>query len=341
MKHFSPYLIASTFALGVLGHGYVDLVTIGGKQFPGSVPVDQLNGKAPAKDGVIRVIQTKSPVKNVTATHPEITCGWDPVAVHGIAVGNAGDMMQFEWANAAASNGFVRPSDSSFFVQHLIHSSQWIHNVGPILTYMAKCEPDCATFKANAKTNWFKIDQQSFDASTGTWVQQKIMNGAPSNVTIPKTLKSGQYLVRHEIIALHTAASLHGAEFYPSCTQLNVENGGSGGPADSELVHFPGAYKPRDPGILVDVFTPTIQATYTFPGPDVAAFVNSSSSSGGVVPSSPSTSSATPSTHNNAANSTASAVSGVCKKKKRSVEQQVVRPRYYSRIMRNIGLEGL
>ncbi|KAF8434124.1 hypothetical protein L210DRAFT_3649295 [Boletus edulis BED1] len=39
------------------------------------------------------------------------------------------------------------------------------------------------------------------------------MNGRPENVTIPATLQSGQYLIRYEIIALHLATTLGGADF--------------------------------------------------------------------------------------------------------------------------------
>ena len=55
-------------------------------------------------------------------------------------------------------------------------------------------------------------------------------------------------MLRHEIIALHLATSLGGAEFYPSCTQLRVGGSGSGTP--NQTVSFPGAYKDTDPGIF-------------------------------------------------------------------------------------------
>lgn len=120
-------------------------------------------------------------------------------------------------------------------------------------------------------------------------------------MTIPSTLQSGQYLIRHEIIALHLATTVGGAEFYPSCTQvtshvpapppeqiiqgrasfMQVNVGGSqvGMASASEEVTFPGGYSDTDPGIYdPSVFnTPT---QYTFPGPPVAAFVSGTSTSG-------------------------------------------------------------
>lgn len=71
--------------------------------------------------------------------------------------------------------------------------------------------------------------------------------------TIPPCLKKGFYLVRHEIIALHAAWTYPGAQFYPGCHQLNVTGGGSTVPS-ANLVSFPGAYKPTDPGVTYDAY---------------------------------------------------------------------------------------
>ena len=78
-------------------------------------------------------------------------------------------------------------------------------------------------------------------------------------ITIPKNLPSGQYLIRGEHvckltdleesvffsnessqIALHAASSYGGAQFYISCAQVNVVNGGNGSPGP--LVSIPGVY---------------------------------------------------------------------------------------------------
>jgi hypothetical protein len=76
--------------------------------------------------------------------------------------------------------------------------------------------------------------------------------GGSVTYTIPKCIPSGNYLVRHELIALHAAYSYPGAQFYPGCHQLKVVGGGSTNP--SSLVAFPGAYKASDAGITVDAY---------------------------------------------------------------------------------------
>ncbi len=43
------------------------------------------------------------------------------------------------------------------------------------------------------------------------------------DVTIPPDTPSGDYLLRAEVIALHTAGQAGGAQFYMSCYQLTGE----------------------------------------------------------------------------------------------------------------------
>ena len=93
------------------------------------------------------------------------------------------------------------------------------------------------------------------------------VNNKPASVTLPTQIAPGDYLVRHEIIALHLAVTLGGAEFYPSCTQIRV--GGSQTGTPNQTVSFPGAYNDNDPGIYdTSIYSPG--ASYTFPGGPVS-----------------------------------------------------------------------
>lgn len=116
---------------------------------------------------------------------------------------------------------------------------------GPVMTYMAKCTPNCASFKANTGTPWFKIDQFAFDKTkTPNWGSDYLAaQGAWWSVTIPPTIAAGEYLLRHEILGLHVAFQLNGAQFYPSCVHLKVTGGGTDVPSG---VGLPGAYDPND-----------------------------------------------------------------------------------------------
>lgn len=73
--------------------------------------------------------------------------------------------------------------------------------------------------------------------------------------TVPQCLAEGDYLFRVEHVALHSASSAGGAQFYLSCAQLRVTGGGSGSAKEpGELVSFPGAYKATDPGIMINIY---------------------------------------------------------------------------------------
>ena len=60
-----------------------------------------------------------------------------------------------------------------------------------------------------------------------------------------------------QIIALHLAVSVGGAEFYPMWAQVMIGGNGNGSP--SPTVSFPGAYSDTDPGI----YDPDVSQTFS------------------------------------------------------------------------------
>ena len=107
------------------------------------------------------------------------------------------------------------------------------------------------------------------------------------SVKIPEATPPGDYLIRHEIIALHIATTQGGAEFY------RVSKGDVTPIHPSDTVSLPGAYSDTDPGILVptvslslavqyisahpraQIFDPV--KNYQFPGPAISNVVTGSS----------------------------------------------------------------
>jgi hypothetical protein len=120
------------------------------------------------------------------------------------------------------------------------------------------------TSKTRSLTQRQQISQDAFDGSK--WgVDRLIANKGVQTVTIPKCIAPGQYLLRGELIALHSASQSMGAQFYMECAQINIV----GGSADKTpaTVSFPGAYKQNDVGIIYNLYSG--QKTYTAPGPSV------------------------------------------------------------------------
>jgi lytic cellulose monooxygenase (C1-hydroxylating) len=91
-----------------------------------------------------------------------------------------------------------------------------------------------------------KIEQLSYNpAGKPPWASDLLREqGAKWSVTIPSSLAPGEYLLRHEILGLHVADKKMGAQFYPSCTQIRVVQGGNRTLPDG--IALPGAYDPDD-----------------------------------------------------------------------------------------------
>ena len=127
---------------------------------------------------------------------------------------------------------------------------------------------------ADGSAGWFKIFQDGWAKKSGgasgddDYWGVKDLNACCGrmSVKIPADIAPGDYLLRAEVIALHTAGSAGGAPLYMTCFQLSVTGSGSAAPA---TVLFPGAYKATDPGILVNIHA--AMSSYVVPGPAVYA----------------------------------------------------------------------
>jgi cellulase len=135
----------------------------------------------------------------------------------------------------------------------------WIHQHGPLLAYLARCPGDsCANYNPEGAI-WFKIAEaglrpgQTEMTENDSWEQGHINGWAGHDdedgvhiegylegwtITLPKGLKKGAYLIRHEIIM----TACNPAQFYPNCAQIMVTGEGERLPREEELVAFPGAY---------------------------------------------------------------------------------------------------
>jgi hypothetical protein len=67
----------------------------------------------------------------------------------------------------------------------------------------------------------FKIQEDGYNS--GNWGTSKVItNGGLQSITIPKCIPNGQYLLRAEMIALHSASSAGGAQLYV-CAHPSLE----------------------------------------------------------------------------------------------------------------------
>ncbi|CBX91313.1 hypothetical protein IAQ61_010676 [Plenodomus lingam] len=144
-------------------------------------------------------------------------------------------------------------------------------HVGPVITYVAPYAGDVAAVKKE-ELKWTKIEAAGYD--NGEWAAIKLIaNNNTWAVTVPETLAAGKYVFRHEIIALHGAGQVNGAQAYPQC--LNIEVTGSGTVKPEGGVAGTALYTAEEKGIVFDPYASTIN--YPIPGPPLFAGASSGS----------------------------------------------------------------
>lgn len=149
-------------------------------------------------------------------------------------------------------------------------------HVGPVIDYMAKV-PD-ATAAKSTDLEFFKIDAAGFEDNQ--WAATKLIaNNNTWTVTVPESIAPGQYVLRHEIIALHSAGDLNGAQNYPKCINLEVTGSGTATPQGTPANKL---YTPTDPGIKVNVYGDN--SNYQMPGPALFSGASSGSGSNSTAP---------------------------------------------------------
>ncbi|KAI0420197.1 glycoside hydrolase [Xylaria grammica] len=138
---------------------------------------------------------------------------------------------------------------------------------GPIINYLAKCSGECTSASAG-DLSFTKVSEGAWlsGSDPGDWVTDTLIaQNFTSDFEVPSGLAPGNYVLRHEIIALHSAGSENGAQAYPQC--INIKVGGSGStslPAGVPATEF---YTPTDPGILFSLYSAF--DSYEIPGPEV------------------------------------------------------------------------
>ncbi|KAF9885988.1 hypothetical protein FE257_012166 [Aspergillus nanangensis] len=189
------------------------------------------------------------------------------------------------WRTPNTSNGFISPDafNTSDVICHLDAqngqghiqvaagdqiSLQWTtwpdSHHGPVLDYLADCGGSCETVDKTT-LKFFKIDEVGLVDDTtvpGIWGDDQLI--ADNNswmVKIPPTIAPGNYVLRHELFALHSAGSENGAQAYMQCFNLQITGSGSVKPSGVLAVNL---YSPTDPGILVNIYQ---SLQYVIPGP--------------------------------------------------------------------------
>lgn len=255
-------ILASTSL--VAGHGYVSSIVANGKKYASlSFTPDKPNRTHTNMSSYTGYLADSYPYM----TNPPKSVGWATTATD----------LGFERDTEYAAPNIIchRNGTNAQFSAPVTAGSnidiQWTpwpdSHHGPVITYLASCNGDCSTVDKTT-LEFFKIDAVGLiDDSVvpGTWGTDKLIEaGNRWTVKIPATIATGNYVMRHEIIALHSAGQKDGVQNYPQCLNLQVTGGGSDVPTGT-----PGEklYTDTDPGILVNIYTTL--SSYVIPGPEL------------------------------------------------------------------------
>lgn len=230
----------------VAAHGHVSKVIVNGVEYQNYDPTSfPYNSNPPTVIGWTIDQKDNGFVSPDAFGTPDIICHKSATPAGGHATVKAGDKISLQW-------------------------DQWPDShKGPVIDYLAACDGDCETVDKTA-LKFFKIDGAGYDK--GVWAADTLVKDGNSwLVQIPEDLKPGNYVLRHEIMALHSAGQANGAQAYPQCFNLKVEGSGSNLPSG-----VPGTelYKATDAGILFDIYKNDI--SYPVPGPALIAGAASS-----------------------------------------------------------------
>lgn len=234
--------ILGSLASSVAAHGYVSGFVAGGTWYSGYSPSFQYQNPPPTVAGWSDPENLANGYVAPTAYgDADIVCHLSATPGGTAAQIKAGDQVELQWTTWPDSHH------------------------GPVLDYLAKVDGEFADIDKTA-LNFFKIDERGLvdsSAAPGKWASDELIaNNNSWAVTIPSSIAPGKYVLRHEIIALHSAGDANGAQNYPQCINLEITSDGTDTPAGQVATSF---YKAEDPGIKINIYTTL--ASYTIPGP--------------------------------------------------------------------------
>jgi len=150
-----------------------------------------------------RAWKALSPVKG--SSGPNMACNTPGTPARFSANARAGGTITAHWNPWPHGMAWLDPLASALANDRL--------DGGPLSVWMVECPGDCASFRSPHTASWFKIYQ---DGLVGT--QKLKRNGNSLTVTIPASLKPGNYLIRHELIVWRQG-------ILSSCADKRVELG--------------------------------------------------------------------------------------------------------------------
>lgn len=253
----SSILILSALCPFVFSHSMVADVWADGIHYNGFNPNDNLTPYPSDTPGWYTTNVGGSPLYPIDTNQPQIICAKGGSNANVSVPVTAGTDVRLRWWQV----NVAWPSS---------------HH-GPIINYLAPCNGPCSEVDMTT-LKFVKISERGFVRKTeeaeGYWAADELIADDGSwDVRIPAGLAPGEYVLRHEIIALHVAYtgtgaySSSGAEFYPQCVSLKVE--GSGMKVINDGVDARTFYSGSEPSLRKNIHTGFDHSDFVMPGPSL------------------------------------------------------------------------
>ncbi|KAK4443304.1 family 61 putative glycoside hydrolase [Podospora aff. communis PSN243] len=219
----------------------------------------------------VRAPASNYPIENVN--HPEFACNTNiRYKDNNVITVPAGARVGAWWGHEIGGAQFQGDPDHPIAASHK----------GPIMVYLAKVSNAASTGTSGLR--WFKIAESGLNGRTWA-VDTMIANGGWHYFNMPTCIAPGDYLMRVELLALHSASMHQGAQFYMECAQIRVTGSGTN-TGGSNTVSFPGAYAQNHPGIQLNIYDAAGGNTnggrpYQIPGPPVLTCSGNDNGGGG------------------------------------------------------------
>ena len=240
---------ASALAGAVLAsaHGFVSNVVINGVNYQGyEVNNFPYQANPPTVIGWSSTATDLGFVAPDAFGSPDIICHRDSTNAQGIAEIAAGDSIFLQWNTWPDSHK------------------------GPVIDYLAPCGSAGCGAVDKTTLEFFKISEAGLvdgSGAPGVYAADELVDNSFGWMTkIPEDIAPGDYVLRHEIIALHSGGDANGAQNYPQCFNLRITGSGSSSPSGTVGTSL---YKADDAGILFNIYTPLDD--YPIPGPALIA----------------------------------------------------------------------
>jgi len=240
MQSFTTLLSLAAFAAPLVSaHGYVSTVVANGKTF-NDVSNTYWTGQE-KRAGWFAKNQDNGFVEPNSFGTSDIACHKSAKSTSTSIPVKAGDTLKLQWDTWPESHH------------------------GPVIDYLAKVNSHSPS-NSPGSLSFFKIAEKGLvngASPPGLWASDDLIKAGNSwNVKIPTSLAPGSYVLRHEIIGLHSAGNPNGAQNYPQCINIQVSGSGSTVPAGTPATSL---YKANDAGILFNLYGTL--SSYKIPGP--------------------------------------------------------------------------